>query len=98
MTYPTYQVFLFSPLLAPLSIGLGVFNLIPLSPLDGSKVLFSFLPDTAYWKLMQYERYGFLVVLVLIRFTSLSNYLGIGVDRVLDKLYIVAQFAYDLVN
>ncbi len=43
-----------------LSVGLGTFNLIPIPPLDGSKVLFSFLPDMAYFKLMYYERYGML--------------------------------------
>lgn len=44
--------------LAPLSIGLGLFNLIPIPPLDGSKVLAVFLPDRAYMQLMRYERYG----------------------------------------
>ena len=51
--------------LAPLSIGLGLFNLIPIPPLDGSKVLASFLPDRQYIALMRYERYGILVLLVL---------------------------------
>ncbi len=50
---------------ALLSVGLGTFNLIPIPPLDGSKVLFSFLPDRAYLKLMYYERYGMLVLLLL---------------------------------
>ena len=48
-----------------LSVGLGTFNLIPIPPLDGSKVLFSFLPDMAYFKLMYYERYGMLLLLAL---------------------------------
>ena len=54
--------------MAILSISLGLFNLIPIPPLDGSKVLFSFLPDRAYLRLMVLERYGmfFLIALVLI--------------------------------
>ncbi|MEF9920917.1 MAG: site-2 protease family protein [Erysipelotrichaceae bacterium] len=40
-----------------ISIGLGVFNLIPIPPLDGSKVLFALLPEDLYFKFMQYERY-----------------------------------------
>ncbi len=54
--------------MAILSISLGLFNLIPIPPLDGSKVLFSFLPDRAYIRLMVLERYGmfFLIALVLI--------------------------------
>ena len=50
---------------APLSIGLGLFTLLPLPPLDGSKVLAMFLPDRAYAVWMRYERYGMLVLLVL---------------------------------
>lgn len=57
--------------LAPLSIGLGVFNLIPIPPLDGSKVLAAFLPDRQYITLMRYERYGIVVLLVL-------SFVGIG--------------------
>jgi len=48
-----------------MSIGLGLFNLIPFPPLDGSKVLFAFLPDKYYFKIMRYERYG-IIALVLI--------------------------------
>ena len=48
-----------------LSVGLGVFNLIPIPPLDGSKVLAAFLPDRQDYTLMHYERYGILVLLVL---------------------------------
>ena len=57
--------------LAPLSVGLGLFNLIPIPPLDGSKVLGAFLPDRAYFTLMRYERYGMLVLLAL-------SFLGVG--------------------
>lgn len=51
--------------LAPLSIGLGLFNLLPIPPLDGAKVLGAFLPDRTYFGLMRYERYGMLVLLAL---------------------------------
>lgn len=57
--------------LAPLSIGLGVFNLIPIPPLDGSKVLGALLPDRLYVTQLRYERYGLAVLLVL-------SILGIG--------------------
>ena len=44
-------------LTAYISLALAIFNIIPVSPLDGSKVLFALLPDAAYAKLMRYERY-----------------------------------------
>ena len=52
--------------MAILSISLGLFNLIPIPPLDGSKVLFSCLPDSAYARLMVLERYGMFLLLALV--------------------------------
>ena len=53
---------------AILSVGLGLFNLIPISPLDGSKVLFSVLPDRAYYTILRYEKYvmGLLILLTFV--------------------------------
>ena len=62
----SYVLFIFLHLfLAPLSIGLGLFNLLPIPPLDGAKVLGAFLPDRVYFGLMRYERYGMLLLLAL---------------------------------
>ena len=49
-----------------LNAGLAVFNLIPISPLDGSKILAIFLPDKAHAWLMRYEKYGFLILAALL--------------------------------
>lgn len=57
---------------AILSIGLGLFNMIPIPPLDGSKVLGALLPDQSYFKLMRYERYGMLLLLLL-SFTNVGG-------------------------
>lgn len=62
---------------AMLSIGLGLFNLLPIPPLDGSKILAVLLPDRAYRWLMRWERYGMVVVVLLMS-------LGAGSD-VLDR-------------
>ena len=56
---------LFFCYLAVLSTGLGTFNLIPLPPLDGSKILFSLLPERIYWTILRYERFLILAVVVL---------------------------------
>ena len=47
---------------------LGVFNLVPIPPLDGSKILFAVLPDSM-WKVRQtLEQYGFFILLIFIFF------------------------------
>lgn len=51
---------------AMLSIGLGLFNLIPIPPLDGSKVLFALLPDRQYELLLRYEHLGMILLWVLV--------------------------------
>ena len=47
---------------AVLSIGLGLFNLVPIPPLDGAKALFSLLPDRMYDTMLRYERIGMFVL------------------------------------
>ncbi len=58
---------------ASLSVGLGLFNLVPIPPLDGSKVLAVLLPDRAYDWLMHYERFGMLVLVMVISVGIGSN-------------------------
>ena len=71
---------------AYMSIGLGLFNLIPISPLDGSKVVFAFLPDRAYMTLMRYEKYGMAVLFVLVWLGVGDNILSEGIYQVYSLL------------
>ena len=77
---------------AYLSIALAIFNIIPIPPLDGSKVLFSLMNDESYMKLMRYERYGMLLLLVLIVTDVLGNPLYAVTEFVFDKLFIFAEW------
>lgn len=58
---------------ALISIGLGVFNLIPLPPLDGSKVLGAFLPDSFLASMQKYAMYSQLLLLALLYFDFLNK-------------------------
>lgn len=61
-----YYLWMFFYSVELISAGLAVFNLFPIPPLDGSKVLFAFLPDGWYARLMRYERYGMALLAVLL--------------------------------
>ena len=61
-----FVIFLFLQTFSVLNFMLCFFNLIPLPPFDGSRILFVFLPDKYYFGIMKYERYimiGFLILL-----------------------------------
>lgn len=71
---------------------LGLFNLIPIPPLDGSKALFSLLPDKAYYTILRYERYCMILIFALSYLGVVSSFiLGAG-SYILDKLCIIAAF------
>ena len=82
-----YEFFLTAALL---SVGLGLFNLLPIPPLDGSKVLAAFLPDSAYVTFMRYERYGMILLLVL----TLTNVTG---DLISEAIYTVYNALINLI-
>lgn len=78
-----------------LSIILAIFNMLPIPPLDGSKILFSFLPDRLYARLMVYERYGFIILLALLflpRFLNLPDILGQIVIR--SAIFLMSSLSF----
>ncbi|MBR2502685.1 MAG: site-2 protease family protein [Oscillospiraceae bacterium] len=72
-----------------INISLAIFNLIPIPPFDGSRIFNYFLPDKFYFKIMEYERYIFLGLLIVL-FTGILDFplsiLSNIVFNAIDKL------------
>lgn len=73
-------VTLFFSYIASLSVGLGVFNLIPIPPLDGSRVLNAFVPYSVQAKLERYQSVILLAVIFVVYF-GLFDFVIMGVER-----------------
>ena len=71
-------IFLVSMLQAGVIINFGLawLNLLPVPPLDGSKILAYFLPPDVAWRFMGAERYGFVILLLLLATGVLGYVLG----------------------
>ena len=75
-----------------LNLALMIFNLIPLPPLDGSRIAYIFLPTNVYFGIMKYERYimiGFLVLLYIFDFTEIPNPIFYLVSLIEDGLFFI---------
>ncbi len=62
----SYYVLLFLGFYITVNCCLAAFNILPIPPLDGSKVLFAFLPDRIVAKFYQYQQYFFIAIMALL--------------------------------
>ena len=83
-------------LTATIGIGLAVFNCLPVPPLDGSKVLFSLMSDESYRKLMRYERYGGILIMLLVFTGLLGKPLSMLIGFIFEKMFVFAQLGFRL--
>ena len=80
-----------------MNVGLMVFNLIPIPPLDGSKILLEFLPYRWQYKIYQYERYFSLILLLLVYGGTMTPVLSVIRSYVIAFYELVAQGIFGLI-
>ncbi len=89
-------VLLFFYQFALINISLAVFNLLPIPPLDGAKVLGVILPSRIYFKVMQYERYIAIALLALLYLGVLSYPLSMLSSLIFSGVSWLADLPFQL--
>lgn len=89
-----YYIMLFLNFYISVNCGLAVFNLLPIPPLDGSKILFAFLPDKWVYKFYQYQRYIFIALIVLLYIGILDVPLNFLQSAVTNLISTVASLPF----
>ncbi|MGI6029401.1 MAG: site-2 protease family protein [Candidatus Heteroscillospira sp.] len=82
---------------AYLSLSLAVFNLIPIPPLDGSKIVEAVLPQRIYWQIMRYERWGMILLFLAVWSGVFSKPLHIVTEGIFGYMLYIAQWGYELI-
>lgn len=80
-------ILIFLQMLLTINISLAVFNLLPFPPLDGSKILETFLPASAQPTLAMLEQYGFIILMVLIY----VGFFGAILRPIMDLVYYLLE-------
>lgn len=83
---------------AVLNIGLAVFNLLPIPPLDGSRILTLFLPQDKYFGIMKYERYIFGVLFIVVFLGLLDKPLAFLQNGTIDILWRLTDWVDIVAN
>lgn len=87
----------FAIMFASVNLCFMVFNIIPIPPLDGSRVLGLFLSNEMYFKIQRFERYSMLLIIVLSLSGAFSAVIGTGVNIVMRGIVHVCNLLLNAV-
>ena len=75
------------------NINFAIFNLLPLPPLDGSRILMCFLPSEWNYRLASLERYSF-IILIALMMTPVFSYILIPLQRLVFSVFSLALLPF----
>lgn len=91
-----FYIYYFFYYIAQINIYLAVFNLIPIPPLDGSRLLSALLPYKQYYTLMRYEKYFFIALLGLLWLGILDVPLNFLSNAIMNLLGYIAGLPFSM--
>lgn len=92
-----YYAMMFLQYYIVLNCSLAVFNLIPIPPLDGSKIMFAFLPDKAVYKFYQYQQYFTIALFALLWIGVFNIPLNFLESLLIKGIEAVCSFPFKLI-
>ncbi len=90
-TNAAYLIGTITSVFVQMNLSFMIFNLIPIPPLDGAKILGMFLPNRTYYKMLEYERYAIILIMVLSLTGAFDAVIGSGVRTVWTLIWHIAS-------
>lgn len=92
-----FSIVQFTQALFIINIVLAALNLIPIPPLDGSKILMRFLPNTYFPHFLKLERYGFIILILLLATGALANIINVPVVFLSHIFLSIPKFLFSMI-
>jgi len=92
-----FSIIQFTRALFIINLVLASLNLIPIPPLDGSKILVRFLPDTYVPYFLKVERYGFIILILLLATGSLGKLISVPVGFLSYIFLSIPKFLFSMI-